>query len=100
MKMGRLKGGFSLVGTEYDFDPADNTSEVVIVSKSQSGESYLWVFSTNTGLKGTAEPLEPIFKAVGITDVRLDNKKLTLLQGANEVANEFPFTDQISDSQE
>ncbi|MBT2734707.1 hypothetical protein [Bacillus sp. ISL-7] len=97
---GQLKGGFSLVGTEYDFDPADNTSEVVIVSKNHSGESYLWVFSTNTGLKGTAEPLEPIFKAVGITDVRMDNKKLTLLQGENEVANEFPFTDQISDSQE
>ncbi|MEH7481735.1 hypothetical protein V7157_11770 [Neobacillus drentensis] len=97
---GSLKAGFSLVGAEFDFDSADKTSEVVIVSKDQSGESYLWVFSTNTGLKGTAEPLDPIFKAEGITDVRLDNKKLTITQGESEVPYEFPFTAQISDSQE
>lgn len=95
---GALKAGFSLSGTEFDFDPTDETSEVVIVSKNQVGESYLWVFSTSKALQGTTEPLEPVFTAEGISEVRLDEKKLTLLQGEKEVANEFPFTGQISNS--
>lgn len=99
---GQLKDGFSLVGTEYDFDPNDKTYEVVLVANnSATVESYLWVYSIESDMKNeTLEPLPLNYNSEGITDVKLATKKLTLTQGESEVAYEFPFTDQISDSQE
>lgn len=96
-KTWKLKEEFSLSGIEYDFDPTDKSTEVVLVAKNDSGESYLWVYSINVeGLKETGESLQPIqpvyqTQAEEITDVKLDGKQLTLTTGETEDMNEYPF---------
>lgn len=90
----KLKEEFSLSGIEYDFDPTDKSTEVVLVAKDDSGESYLWVYSINfEGLKETGESLQPVYQtqAEGITDVKLDGKQLTLTTAETEDMNEYPF---------
>jgi hypothetical protein len=94
---GQLKEEFSLVGTEYDFDPTDERYEVVLFAKSKSAESYLWVYSIPTnGLKGTPEQIPAIYKKEGISIVKLDGKNLILSESDQEVPYEFPFTVQAS----
>lgn len=96
---GSLKNGFTIYGIEYDFDLADQSYEVVLFAKGQlPDEAYLWVYSIDKS--NPVKTLEPILELPGgISDLRLDGKRLILQLGDKEIIKEYStdltaFTDQ------
>ncbi|MFK9090265.1 hypothetical protein [Bacillus salipaludis] len=85
---GVLKMGYTLYGTEYDFDAMDDSFEVVLFAKAiQPAESYLFVYSLKTN--NTIDRLMPILTMNGVSNVKLEDKKLTLQSGDKEIIKEY-----------
>ncbi|MFF2448943.1 hypothetical protein ACFVSW_17820 [Neobacillus sp. NPDC058068] len=89
-KKGMLKEGFTLSSAEYDLT-GDDIPEVIMAASNGTSETYVWVYSVDTGGLKQEEStfLTPIFTAKGQLDVKLKDKKLILPKDDQDIVYEY-----------
>ncbi|WP_312475495.1 hypothetical protein [Neobacillus sp.] len=86
---GKLKRGYSFYGLEHNFSKND-IPELVLVATNKATHSYTWIFSFNSsGPMNELKLLTPLLSEKDFSDVQLEENKLILSKGDQDLTFEY-----------